>query len=138
MQGLRFIGNLLRVYSYLFEAILSLMSLAMSAVLFASPHQTLRLGWLPWAEESLGAWLAGMGVLGLLLVVLAAAGRLRILLTLFALAALVLLTRGLFLSGWRFSGEAELKNALWLVGGAFVAVLGSIPMRGDSGRGYGR
>ena len=69
---------------------------------------------------------------------LSVAGRLRILLTLFALAAFVILVRGLFLSGWRFSGDAELKNALWLVGGAFLAFLGSIPMGGGRSRGYSR
>ncbi len=131
---MRFIGSVLRLYSYIFEAILSLLSLAMSAVIFASPHQTLHLGWLPWADESLGAWLAGLGVLGLLLVILAFAGRLRFLLTLFALAAVVILGKGLLLSAWRFSGDAELKNALWLVGGALIAFLGSIPVGGRNQR----
>jgi len=125
---LRFIRNVLRVYSYVFEAILSLLSLAMSAVIFASPHQTVHLGWLPWADESLGAWLAAMGVLGLLLVVLAFAGRLRFLLTLFALAAFVIITRGLFFSSWHLNGHGELQNALLLVGGLLLAFLGSIPM----------
>jgi hypothetical protein len=135
---LRFIGYILRVYSYLFEAILSLLSLAMSAVIFASPHQVVHLGWLPWTDESLGAWLAGLGVLGLLLAMLAVAGRLRFLLTLFALAALVILTRGLFLSGWRLNGPAELKNALLLVGGALLAFVGSVPLGAGRERGYRR
>jgi hypothetical protein len=129
---LRLVRNLLRVYSYIFEAILSFLSLALSAVLYSSPHQTIRLEWLPWPNETLAAWLAGMGILGLLSVILAAAGRLRFLLTLFALAVLIVITRGLFFSGWRFNGPADLKNALWLVGGLFLAFLGSVPMRAPS------
>lgn len=129
---MRFIRNLLRVYSYIFVAIQSLLSLALSAVIFASPHQTLHLGWLPWPDETLGAWLAGLGILGLLLVMLAAAGRLRFLFTIYVLAALVIIPKGLFFSGWHFAGPAELKNALWLTGGLFAAFLGAIPM--SSGR----
>jgi hypothetical protein len=123
---LRLIGILLRVYSYIFEAILSLASLALSAVIFGSPHQTVQLGWLPWPNETLGAWLAGLGVLGLLLVILAAAGRLRFLFMLFALGALILIARGFFFSQYHFDGAAEMKKALWLVAGLFLAFLGSI------------
>jgi len=93
---LRLIGNILRLYSYIFEAVLSLMALAMSALIAASPNQTIKLEWLPWPAETLGAWLAGAGLLGLLLVALAR--RVPVLLTLFALGVVVVLVRGLFLS----------------------------------------
>ena len=116
---------MLRVYSYIFEAILSLMALAMSAVIAASPHQTIKIGWLPWTPETLGAWLAGAGLLGLLFVALAR--KLPVLVSLFSLGALVVLVRGLFLSSYSFDGLAELQNACYLAGGALLAFLGSIP-----------
>ena len=123
---MRFIGSVLRVYSYIFEAILSLMALAMSAVIVASPHQTIRIGWLPWTPETLGAWLADTGLLGLLFV--AMARKIPVLVSLFALAALVLLVRGLFLSSYSFEGVTELQNACYLAAGALLAFVGSIPL----------
>jgi len=125
---LRFLRHVLRIYSYLFETALSLAAIAMSAVMFSSPHQTVRIGWLPWPQETLGDWLAGLGVLGLILVILAMAGRARILLTLFALGACLLICRGLFFSSWRFSGAADFRLALWFAAALFLAFLGAIPM----------
>jgi hypothetical protein len=125
---LRFIRNLLRIYSYVFEAILSLAALALSLVIAASPRAQIRLGWLPWSSHTIGIWLAGIGLLGVIFVVLAIRGRARILLTLFALAVFLIVTRGFFLSSWRFSGSDELRHSLWLVAGLFLAFLGSIPM----------
>jgi mannose/fructose/N-acetylgalactosamine-specific phosphotransferase system component IIC len=120
------IGNVLRWYSYIFEAVLSLMALAMSAVIVASPNQTIKLEWLPWTPEALGGWLAGLGLAGLLLVLLAR--KLPWLMAGFALAAFVTLLRGLFLSAYRFDGVAEMQSAGWLVGGAFLAFLGALPV----------
>ncbi len=102
------------------------MALAMSAVVATSQHQTIKIGWLPWTPETLGAWLAGAGLLGLFLVALAR--RIPALICLFSLAALVVLVRGLFLSSYSFDGTVELQNALYLVGGALLAFVGSIPL----------
>jgi small-conductance mechanosensitive channel len=136
---LRFIGNLLRVYSYIFEAILCLAALAMSILIFASPHQDIRLGWLPWPDDSIAVWLMSLGVLGIVLVVLAATGRVRLLLFLFAITVFVILLKGLFLSSWRFNGADEAKRAAWFVLAAFLAVLGSIPFASRTrSSGYGR
>ncbi len=118
------IGNVLRLYSQIFEAILSLMALAMSAVIASSPHQTISVDWLPWSPETLGAWLAGTGVVGLLVVALSR--KIPALLALFALAALVVLTRGLFLSSYHFDGPEAMKSAGLLVVGALVAFVGAI------------
>ncbi len=126
---LKFLGVLLRVYSYVCEAALCLAALAFSAVVIGSPHQQVTVGWLPWTGEALGAWLAVIAIAGLLTVVLAAAGRARILLTLFALGVFVLITRGLFFTAWRFSGAEQARQALWLSVGLFFAFIGAIPAR---------
>lgn len=128
---MRFIGGLLRVYSYIFEAILCLMALAFALVIYMNPGNTLNLGWLPWTGESLAPWLAAAGAVGLLGVLLAASRKFRLLHFLFAIAAFVILVRGLFLGGWSFHGEDEFRRALWLVIAALVAALGSLPFGGS-------
>jgi hypothetical protein len=126
---LRFLGALLRLYSYVFETALCLAALALSVIILTSPHAEIRLGWLPWTGQTLGAALAVFGLAGLLILIAAVTGRVRFLLTLFALTGFVLVTRGLFFTPWRFNGPQQASNALWLVLAMFAAFLGSIPVR---------
>lgn len=129
---MRFIGNLLRIYSYIFEAVLCLLAIAMSIVIFASPSNSLNMGWLPWSGADLPKWLLCLGVLGLVAVFLAASRKFRLLHFLFAVSALVILVKGLFLGGWNFHGEDDFHNAVHLALAAFVAALGSIPLGGGN------
>jgi hypothetical protein len=128
---LRLIAILLRIYTYIFVCALSVAALAFSAVILGSPHEGVRLGWLPWVAEApgetVGACMAVLGVTGLLSVFLAASGRARFLLVLFTLAALVTATRGLFFSTWKFAGLEQAQNAFHFVLALFMAFLGSIP-----------
>jgi len=133
---LRFLRHLLRIYSYIVFALLSLAALAMAAVIVASPHNRIQVGWLPWQGEPLGVWLAGLGLAGIGLVALAIAGRARFLLTVFALTALCLIVRGFFFSSWRFTGAADAKQACLFVFALFLAFAGSIPMAARRERGY--
>lgn len=107
-------------------------ALAMSAIILASPHDTFRLGWLPWADARLGDWLAGFGVLGVALVVLACAGRLRWLLTFYSVAVVYTIVRGLFFSPWHFDGPAGLAQAVWITAALVLALAGAIPIRKSS------
>lgn len=100
----------------------------MSAVIHASPHHSVRIGWLPWTGETLGAWLAGIGVLGLLSIVLALAGRMRGLMFLFCAALLWLAVRGFFLSNWQFGSAANLRLAIIVTVGLLAALAGSVPL----------
>ena len=68
-----------------------MLAFAISIVIFASPHQDVRLGWLPWSNRTIGFWLFGSGLTGIALVILACARKVRFLLTIFALATAVLL-----------------------------------------------
>jgi hypothetical protein len=121
----------LRVYSWVFEAVLCAMAIAVAAVTVLSGDLDLKLGWLPWDAKTITAWLFGFGVLGLLLILLAIAGRLRILLFLLALAVFVLLVKGFFYGlGYSFENAGQARNALILIGGAFVAWLGAWPWGG--------
>lgn len=125
------IRGILRVYSWIFEAVLCAMAIAVVAVTVLSGDLDLKLGWLPWDSKNVTAWLFGFGLLGLFLILLAVAGRLRILLFLFALGVFVLLVKGFFYGlGYSFENAGQALNALILIAGAFVAWLGAWPWGG--------
>ena len=62
----------LRIFSYIFEAALSLIAIALATITLLSPSVDLRLGWLPWTGAKLNYWLLGLGIAGLICVLLAA------------------------------------------------------------------
>ena len=118
----------MRVYSWIFEALLCLLAIGVSIVsLTVGASDPVQCDWLPWSARSLPAWLIGLGILGLIFVFLAFVGRLRILLFLFAAGVFALLTKGFFFSTNTFQDAAGGRHALLLVLGAFLAILGAWP-----------
>jgi hypothetical protein len=133
---LGFLRGVLRVYSWIFESLLCLLGIGVAIVsLTVGAADPVQFDFLPWSQAALPAWLIGLGILGLLFVLLAILGRLRILLFLFAAAAFVLLAKGFFLSTHTFEGAAEMRTALWLVLGSLLAIIGAWPT-GGRGRDY--
>ena len=133
---LGFLRGLLRVYSWIFETLLCLLAIGVSIVsLTVGASDPVKFEWLPWNEDALPTWLIGLGILGLVLVVLAILGRLRILLFLFAAGAFVMLAKGLFFSTNSFEGPGEARLALFVVLGSLLAFLGAWPS-GGRGRNY--
>jgi hypothetical protein len=133
---LGFLRGLLRIYSWIFEALLCLLGIGISIVsLSVGASDPVQVDWLPWNEATLPAWLIGLGILGLFLVFLAFVGRLRILLFLFAAVVFGLLARGFFFSTHTFEGPTEARTALFVVLGSLVAFLGAWPS-GSKGRNY--
>jgi hypothetical protein len=124
-----FLRNVLRVYSYVFEGVLSLLAVGVAAVAAGSGNSSLHIGWLPFSEESARSWLIVLGLSGLLSVALAAFGILRWLLMLFAIAAAAILIKGLFLGSYSFGGVEGARNAVLLTAGCSLAVVGAIPIR---------
>ena len=100
----------------------------MSAIMLASPNHTIRIGWLPWSDALLGDWLAAFGVVGVALVVLAIAGRLRWLLVLYSAAVLYVVVKGLFFSPWQFNGPSGLLQAVGIAAALLVVLAGAIPI----------
>lgn len=119
------IGFLLRLFSYLFELILSLF-LAGIAFVALSDGKPLKLGMLPWEGMRLDYWVLGLGVAGVLLVFLAAIGPLRYVFPLWTLFVFIMMLRGFFLTTYQFSGDTEFRGAAWLTFGAFGAFLASL------------
>lgn len=122
-----FVRHVLRGYSYVFEGILSLMAIGVGTLAAFSGNAVLHIAWLPFDDHKMLAWVLGLGITGLLCLLLALLGRLRILLFLFALATTAILIKGLFLGSYTFAGPADAKNAGYLIAGAVVALVGAIP-----------
>jgi len=125
---LKALGLLLRLFSYLFELVLSLF---LTGIAVAAGSTSLQLGMLPWTGMSLNHSVLGLGILGILVTLLAVIGRLRFLFPLWCLAVLLLMVRGFFLSGYSFSGPEEWRASLWLTAGAFLAFVGGLTVFGS-------
>jgi len=117
-----------RAYACVFELLVSLAALG--------------LAWLAWSDglhlhlpmfyaegAPLDWWLLGSGIAGLAVVLLACTGAARWPLALWALVVFVQLSRGYFLSSYRFSGRAGFWEAAWLTVAALLAFLGSLTPR---------
>lgn len=115
---------LMRIFSYLFHALLTLFLLGLSLVALSS-GQTLQLDVLPWQGASLTYWLFGAALLGLILVILAVLRKWRPLFFLWSLVVLVMIVRGFFLSAHHFAGPPEFHGALYLTLAALIAALGA-------------
>jgi hypothetical protein len=125
-EHMRAIAWLLRVFCYLFHTVLSFALLALGSVAILSGGQNIRLETLPWQGVDLSHWLIGLGIAGLLSVLLALTGKLRILLPLWSIFVLAMLVKGVFLSSTvSFDGPSDFHNWLLLVGGAVLALIGS-------------
>jgi hypothetical protein len=125
---LGFLRGLLRVYSWIFEALLCLLGIGVAIVsLTVGRPDPVQVDWLPWSAGALPAWLIGLGILGLFFVFLAVLGRLRILLFLFAAAVFALLAKGLFFTTNSFESPDGGFDALLLVAGALLAIIGAWP-----------
>jgi hypothetical protein len=125
---LAFLRGLLRVYSWIFEALLCLLGIGVSIVsLTVGSPDPVSIDWLPWSAGALPAWLICLGILGLIFIFMAIIGSLRILLFLFAAAVFALLAKGFFFGTHSFSGPDSARNSLLLVFGAFLAFVGAWP-----------
>jgi hypothetical protein len=121
---------LLRVFAYLFETGLCVFLIGVAS--FAGGN--LKLGMLPWEGVTLAQAALGLGIVGLLCIILAITGFIRWLFPIFALAVLVMMFRGFFLSSYSFADDAQFKFAIWLTAGALVSFLGSLSLFGRRGR----
>jgi hypothetical protein len=120
-------GALVRIYSYLYHAALSLLLLGVSLVAIGSRSHTLKLDMLPWKGRALSYWLLGAGVCGLASILLASMGKVRFLFLAYALGVFGVMFRGYFLGAYAFSGRDEFRMAIWLTAGALGAILGAWP-----------
>ena len=115
---------LMRFYSYLFHAVLALFLIALAAIALISGVPNLQLGMLPWTGTTLLNVLLFGGLFGLVTVILAMRGVLRVLFLLWSLAVAVLLIKGYIFTGYRFAPN-EFRTALYLIGASLLALPGA-------------
>ncbi|MBM3784877.1 MAG: hypothetical protein FJW30_10990 [Acidobacteria bacterium] len=116
----------LRLFSYVFQLLISLGALAAGTVAALSDNTTFQFDFLPWSGAELRNWLIGLGLLGLVSVVLAYRGTMKYLFVAWTLVATGLVVRGIFLSGYTFDGESDFKWALFFLSGVAATVLGAL------------
>jgi hypothetical protein len=116
--------TLVRIFSYLFHLALTLFLLAVAILAISSPTVHLRLDMLPWTGSALVRWLLVASLVGLLSVILAVAGKLRVLFLLWTLAVMVMLVKGCIFSGYRFTPHGVAPTGALLVG-SLIAFAGA-------------
>lgn len=125
--------RLLRAYSFLFETLLCGMGLLLGLFALANGGVSVNVGWLPWSGPHQMTWVLAISLFGFVSIGLALFGILRGLFLIFSLAVLYILLRGLFLNtSYTFALRADIHNALLLLVGSFLAVVGAIPIRRSS------
>ncbi|MGA2598697.1 MAG: hypothetical protein ABSH09_17105 [Bryobacteraceae bacterium] len=126
---LRALSLILRLYSYAFEFVLSLIALVLG-IIGATHGHDVSMELLPWTGASLTHWLTGLGLLGIVCTVLAVMGWLRFLFPLWALFVVVMLFRGYMFSSYTFGNAAGFREALYFFGAAVLAFIGSLTVLG--------
>jgi len=114
----------MRYFSLLFHLLLVWFLIAVSGLALASGTPSLNLKMLPWAGTTLPYVLFFGALAGLLIVLLAIRGTLRILFVIWSLLVAVLLLKGYIFSGYKF-GTGEFKTAIYLIVASLIALPGA-------------
>jgi len=115
---------LMRYYSYLFHLLLALFLLAVSGLALATGSANLRLDMLPWTGQTLTYVLFFGALGGLIAVLLAMKGTLRILFLLWSLLVAIFLIKGYIFSGYKFQ-TGEFRTAIYLIVASLIAIPGA-------------
>ncbi len=126
---MRALSLILRLYSYVFEFVLSLIALVLG-IIGAIQGNDISMELLPWTGASLTHWLTGLGLLGIVCTLLAVTGAIRFLFPLWALFVVVMLFRGYLFSSYTFGNAAGFRQALYFFGAAVLAFIGSLTVFG--------
>jgi hypothetical protein len=121
-------ATILRLYSYLYHFVLSLLLLGISGIAIASDVHTLNLAMLPWKGDELIHWVFYGSIAGLISIILAVTGIFRYLFPIWTLIVFVLMVRGFLISPYTFTGVDQFYSILALIAGAFLAFLGSLTL----------
>lgn len=121
-------ATLLRLYSYLYHAILCLFLLGLSIVATVSDQHTLRLEMLPWTGEELTRWILWGSIAGLIALMLAITRTFKYLFPFWTLLVAIMMVRGFLLTPYSFHGKEQFYWILALIAGAIVAFLGSLTL----------
>ncbi len=130
------VRTIMRFFSYIFHGLLALLLLGLASLDGFSGDHNLRLDMLPWTDKVLTWWLFGLSLFGLVAVVLAIKGILRVLFFVWSAAVLVLMIKGYFLSSYYFRA-GEFPTVVYLNAGAVLALIGAwFQLRGGQQKKY--
>lgn len=122
---MRFAGAVMRIYSYLFHAILAFFLLGVSFVALLNGRHNLKMTLLPWEGRSLTYWMLLLGLLGFVSIFLAFSGKMKILFLIWSIGVVLVLIKGYIFSGYYFGGFWGFLNAVWFILAAILAAVGS-------------
>ena len=125
---MKVLGLLLRLWSCAFSILAGLFLCALALLIVAGNIHNLDMSMLPWWKgNALTAWLAILGLAGILSGGLALLNKFKPLLVIYTLAAFVLIVYGFFINmAFRFDGRQGATSVAWLALGALLAFLGSL------------
>jgi hypothetical protein len=115
---------MVRYFAYVFHALLALFLIAVSGLAMASGGGDLRLRMLPWEGDTLERVVFVGAIVGLVTVILAVRGVLRILFLIWSFLVFVMLVKGYIFSGYKFQPH-EFRTALYLIAASFIALFGA-------------
>ena len=126
---MKLIVFILRLWSCAFSILLGLFLTALALLIAAANIKNLDMSMLPWWKGgTLTAWLAFLGIAGILSGGLALLGKLKPLLALYTLAAFVVIVYGFFINmAFRFDSRQGAIKVACLALGALLAFFGSLP-----------
>jgi len=115
----------MRFFSYLFHGLLALFLIAVSGLaLGTGATESLHFGMLPWSGATLTYVLFFGALAGLLTVVLAIRGTLRVLFLIWSLLVVVVLIKGYVFSGYKFE-NGNVSTAAYLLVASLLAFIGA-------------
>jgi hypothetical protein len=119
------VGFIMRVYSYLFNAVLAFFLLGVSSLAWGTGLHTLNIGILPWQKASLTYWMFALGLLAVAATLASIFGKARVVYFLWNLLVLMLLVKGFMFSSFTFTNKSQVTLAIWLVAGTLLACVGA-------------
>ena len=130
---MRFLGLLLRLFSYLYHLALSAFLLGIS-IIAGTSRQPLNLGMLPFSEAQMKLGVFALSVVGLITTLLALTRVFKYLFPIWAAVVVYLMFKGFLFSTYSFPGQDAFKAAVFLMLGALIALIGAFwvlkPRRG--------
>ena len=115
---------IMRYFSYLFHLLLVFFLIGVSGLALASGTPSLNLKMLPWTGSTLTYVLFFGAVAGLLTVLLAIRGTLRVLFLIWSLLVVILLVKGYLFSGYKFQ-TGEFKTVIYVIVASVIALAGA-------------
>jgi hypothetical protein len=119
------VGFIMRVFSYLYNAVLAFFLLGVSSLAWGTGLHNLNIGILPWQKAALTYWMFALGLMAVAAILASIFGKARIVFFLWNLLVLVLLLKGFVFSRFTFTNKAQFTLAIWLVAGTLLASVGA-------------